>query len=608
MGRPKGKKDSYKRDGKFIGLKKNKLQYSFARQFLTDHKIEIYRGEEQILLPTKNLYDIKLPNTRFYVGEKFIKQKDSRKIKDIDTLRRLGLILISRPVKINERWEINQKVVYEIVKSNITSNCFGRIPKDHYIEHDTSNKKARLIGNRAGRLGAGQWIKLVEVGNIANLTHFKKGLGYYSKRSEEMINKRHQRLLNLPDEKETIYIKEIAFMITDSNEIVCFPKLPDMPSILITGLRGSGKSFLLHSLVSRFFWNKNFNYKLAIMNDSSRETGSWCKPNNSKELIDNLRKLHEKPLPLPCVYLHPMVAEDYEKLYMGNVGFDVTIPWETIINNSDEYLDMKKSMRYFSRFQDDLLKCKTQEEAEKILDGIQEVYNVPSQTANKLRAEFYLLFKSKMTDISTEKQDDWRTSKNPDKKYNALTACLHAGVIPVLETEYISNNPKLLSIYFRYFAGDIFNRQKQDVDFVKEKSEIMLVTDEIHNISGTKGTIGSGADQLLRRCVREGRPRRLGSLMATQKFGELPDVIKNNTTFLICFKNTGEATKIANQYNMGSGVANVIKDLGKHEFIAYTTDYFIVYDNEGNSRKSKLNEVFKGRSIPPYSDHKKPKS
>jgi len=112
---------------------------------------------------------------------------------------------------------------------------------------------------------------------------------------------------------------------------------------------------------------------------------------------------------------------------------------------------------------------------------------------------------------------------------------------------------------------------------------------------------------LLRRCVREGRPRRIGSLLATQKFNELPDVIKDNTTYLICFKNPGEANNIASQYNMGKHAASQIKDLDKHQCLSYTTEHFIIYDTYGKKRKSRLNEIFIGKTLPPYSLHKRPR-
>jgi hypothetical protein len=290
---------------------------------------------------------------------------------------------------------------------------------------------------------------------------------------------------------------------------------------------------------------------------------------------------------------------------MNEVGFDISIPFTEVMKNHKDYLALEGSSRYFTKLKEELVSCKTETEAEQILETMSVTHNIPPNTANKIRAEIETLFDAKMTDISSEKQDAWRTSKGT-KWYNPVTACVHAGVLPVLETEFVSNDWKLLSIYFTYFIKDLFVRQKQDTEFMKEQSRILLVVDEAHNIS-QRGR-NSGADMLLRRCVREGRPRRIGTLLATQKFSELPDIIKDNTTYLLCFKNPGEAAAIANQYKMGKIGSDAIRDLEKHECLAYTTEHFIIYDSKGRRRESKPGEIFTGRTLAPYSMHKRPQT
>ena len=367
-------------------------------------------------------------------------------------------------------------------------------------------------------------------------------------------------------------------------------------------------SFCLHSLVSRFFWKPGLGYKICILNDSSRETGTWCLPNNNLDQLNMLARLGERPLPLPCVYFHPAVKADQNKLHMGEVGFDVLIPFKTIIEDHKLYLELKDSTRYFTKVVPDLLRCRSAEEVDAVFDNMTLTHNTPSNTVTKIRAEFETLLDSKMTDVSTTGQEPWHTSTAPGTPYNPFTAALVSGVIPVLETQFLSTHPdkKLLPLYFSFFAGDLFMRQIQDADFQAEQSEILLVVDEAHNISHRGASLGG--DLLLRRCVREGGPRRIGTLLATQKFEELPDVIKDNTTYLICFKNPGEATAIANQYNLGKHIAKQITDLAKHQCIAYTTEHFIIYDSHGRRRQSTLNEVFVGHTLPPYSQHKRPKA
>lgn len=882
----KGSKDKIKRRHK----------QSFARQFLKDHNITITQGEQQVLTPLDSrLYKIRLPRTKITTGMKFAERGEIKSITSYEELTSMGICIVSKTIGQKLRWESGQRLMYSLEKVKYSGEHIGKIPKDHYVEHDAYNSAVRLVGPRAGPLGTGPWKKTGDQRDAPEGAGRKADPLSVYKNPEKFIEKMMKEWTGEEEEAEQIYIEEAPFLITDNNEIVCLPKTGDMPSILISGMKGcltadtkiitkkfpegkemiyylnagrfevlsydikkkkflfkkcegvefakradiyelrtekgrilqgtedhpvltinqeykklaelknadeiitiqgiekvkeiiktnkrrdvydvvgvkdtanfvangcvvsnTGKSFCLHSIISRLFWKPEFSYKICILNDSSRETGTWCFPNDDYDQINKLKMFNERPLPLPLVYFHPTVKEDYEKLYMKDVGFDITLPWKKIISNHDIYLNLKESKRYFSKVMPFLLNCKTEQDALQLMDNLVLQFNMPPQTANKIRAELETLLASKMTDLSFKNQAPWIVSKNPGKQYNPFTAALHAGLVPVLSTEYISNYRNILSIYFNYFVEDLFMRQKQDPDFLEEQSELLFVVDECftpdtkvvtevgcvpildlfklqclgeipprvlsynfdtkkqeykevekvirkkqqdlieirtdktrirathnhkmhthlgyveaknlslaHALSSIKQTIGntnayelirsvkkikhpdsspfvydltvsdnhnyyvtskkkkedavlvsnchnisqkgqrSTADMLLRRSVREGRPRRIGTLLATQKFMELPDVIKDNTTYLIVFKNPGEATTIAAQYNLGKHVANNIKDLNKHQCIAYTTEHFIVYSNDGRKRKSKLNEVFRGYSLPPFSLHKKPKN
>jgi hypothetical protein len=876
-----------------------KYKHCFSRQYLEENGIVMTRKDDRILGPVPHLYDIKLPNTKYNVGELFVKHAETKPLTSYEQLLDLGLVIISRRIKPFEKWDMGQQVIYELKYKNKVADHLGKFPTGKYGaigEYDPFNKAVRLVGIRTGPLGYGPWVRTEE----DKSKYYHDGgheLTYkgYGDDSDGKIDSQMREWLGMEQEAKPVYIKEAAFMITKSNEIVCFPNIPDMPSILVTGMKGcvtkdtlidmprdmrkyplgvpiseligkkdfyvysyniqkrrlelkkaqscefskvddvyeieltngmkikatgdhpfmtvgdgrgnfwgvykklqdlnwsrskkekrryynrtlrqtlktdrlfifprhvnfeqhdnsqrirvdfsqkgiyelreqipehsfivkqvygkkrglhiyykngdhldkrvenlhvatplehmrqahsrcyahsfyperveainkvpirtvkmgakpdartisstryaktskvfsgiikeiryvgkeevydivgvqdngnyiangffvsnTGKSYCLHSLVSRFFWKPEFKFKIVILNDSSRETGTWCLPNEDPDQIMMLKKLNERPLPLPTVYLHPKVKDDYEKLYMGTVGFDVTIPFKEIVENHKDYLQIEGSQRYFNKIKDQLKNAESENIAEGILDLMGVGMGIPQNSANKIRAEFETLFDAKMTDISSKKQHPWSVSTSPGRRFNPLTACVHAGVLPVLETEYVSNQRSMLGVYFTYFVKDLFMRQKQDPDFQKQRSELLLIIDEAHNIS-QKG-MHSGADMLLRRCVREGRPRRIGTLLATQKFSELPDIIKDNSTYLICFKNPGEAAAIANQYKMGKQAVEFITDLEKHECLAYTTEYYIVYDSRGRRRRSKPNEIFVGHSLPPYSMHKRPKT
>jgi len=127
-----------------------KYRYSFARQFLEDHNVEIYRGKEQILKPIGTLYNIKLPNTRYFVGDLFIEHGSTVKITSYESIRDMGWCLISVPIQENERWVSNQKVKYLLIKLNEGLEHLGALPPQHLVELDNYSKQIRLIGPRAG--------------------------------------------------------------------------------------------------------------------------------------------------------------------------------------------------------------------------------------------------------------------------------------------------------------------------------------------------------------------------------------------------------------------------------------------------------------------------
>jgi len=600
MARPKGAKDKVPR---------GQVQ-SFARQYLQDHNIQLKMGDQLILKPLKQqLYEIKLPRTKYQVGQLLVEEGEEKKIASYEELKETGWGLISVAVK-DKRWERGQKIKYLLKRIEDVSQIMPSMPPDHFVKYNTASKQVRLVGPRAGPQGYGPW-----TGGFTNY-HSREGIGGREITAKgkaeidplEELKKQYNELQDIEELTEPIEIPEAAIMITNANEIVCIPKLADMPSIMVVGLKRSGKSYLSHSIIDRLYWKTLFDYKIVILNDSSAETNTWAVPNNDKDQILKLEQLNERPLPLPIVYLHPMDEEEPIKYFMGDVGYDVTLPWKKVIHNHKKYLNMGDTSYYFTQLVPALIECKTEEEVRDILDNMKEDYKgIPPGTRNKILSRIDSLLDSKMTDISTEEQQPWTLSTMPEEIYNPVTACAHAGLITSLQTNAISEDTEKLSIYFSHFAGDLFNRQTQDQVFVDDQTQLFLVVDEAHNIASMSNK-NTGAAKLLRRCVKEGGPRRVGTMIITQRFGDLPKDIKNNSTYIFCFKNPGEANEIANQYKLGKKRARDITNLDKHECLAYTSEKFIIYDSNGNRRESDLNEVFIGKSLPTLSAHKAPKT
>jgi len=591
---------------------KNRRKYSqsFARQYLQDYGISVYRGEEQILKPLPYpLYNVKYLKTRYQVGKKLVEDDKQIKITSAKELRDRGLAITSLSVPDDQRWEKQQRIIYSLQKISDVPNYLNNIPKDHHVIYWVSSRQARLHGPRAGPLGFGPVIQAKIPRDLKKTSAIKKdaSLEELKKRNPKLaINKLINNMKGLKEKAPYIDIPEAAFMISNENEIVCFPMDEVMPTVVVTGARGSGKSYTAHSIIDRLKWKKAYDYAMVAMNDSSGESHTWSFPNDDLEQERLLNRLGETPAPLPTVYFHPSDKYDYEKVYMEDVGFNITIPWKTIMSKYDEYLDLGDSGFYFEKVAEDLKDCKTVEEVKEILNTItKKPYNIPANTAKKAIGKVMHIIKTNMTDLTNNNQESWRLSTNPKKIVNPITACVEAGLIPVLRTNQVSNDKDKLSTYFTHFAGDLYKRQGSDPDFIRDQKEIFFIIEEAHNIA--PNTSHSPATQLLSRLFKEGRPRRVGCLVINQSYKELHANIRRNISHFICLKNPEEAQELGKIVGLTKEQTETLRNLETFEVLAKATTHFIVYDMEGNRRKSEIGEIFIGKTLPTLSKHYNPK-
>ena len=111
----------------------------------------------------------------------------------------------------------------------------------------------------------------------------------------------------------------------------------------------SGKSYFMHSIADRVYWNPYWPKRLAVINDSLRECGTWCLPNYSKTDMYTMKKLNERPIGLPCIYLHPNTNDfkDQDILNPKTVGVKITLPFEEVIGNLPRYFDFGITVELF---------------------------------------------------------------------------------------------------------------------------------------------------------------------------------------------------------------------------------------------------------------------
>lgn len=576
-------------------------RYSFARQFLQERDIQIYAAGKRVLLPLKvPIYRTYQLKTGFWVGDTFLDRPEIVVIRDYKKVKNLGFCVSTAPVE--DRTRFRQRVMYILMRDRGQEDV-KEIPKLHWIEYDPEYRQARIVGPNTSQTGHGPWVSAAEKFNTAfKIAHTKIKINQYRKYAAPLQRAIKSSWVDLPEERIFIKIKEIPIMISEHDEIVCIPQTSDEHTIGIFGQRRSGKSFMLNAIIGRMFWTPGWDKRFVILNDSQSECGPWCQPNRDKKLYYIMKKINQIPLPMPCVYLYPHLRDTIQVLNGGECTYQMSLPYEEIIRNYEKYMKLDKTAKYFKEIIDELIeRCQNVEDVEELLE--EKKGRIDKGSANKILAYMKSIFTDEVSDRSSGVPATWIIKEGEKSyEYNPLTALMIAGAVPVFETRALQSYD-FFQPYFRYFVEDIFNRQIEDSLFRRKNISVYFFIDELHTVSSTeqKGV----ADQILKRVVKEGGPRRIGAVIADQNFSKINSLIRSNIKYIINFSNPEEASIIARTYNLGKNVANEIKELKKFECLAVATDEeFVVYTRDGKNYKTK--GPIKGRSLPPLSEHKKP--
>ena len=475
-------------------------------------------------------------------------------------------------------------------------------PSDHVIKFDTANNELLMVGPNAGSRGVGIWVKM-KIPRQAPHTAITNILDVY-KNQQQIMDGYKNSLYGTRGRKWISTKTEIPFMISESYELVCIRKLGDEPRIGFWGQSGYGKTTMKHVIEDRAFHNPHWNVKLALMNDSQKEFGSYCLPNDP--MVEVLKRFNEKPMPLPIVPLTPNVDGVDEVMFEEyGIGFKMALPFDEVITNSHKYFeDLQGTGKYFTPLADKLLGCQTPEEVLEVFmnKGAPEIYQPPLGSIKKMRALLNQLYEREIIDRWCGVPSKWRVKHNGKvMEFNPVTACLMAGLVPVIETADILAKKEFPQL-FQYYAMDIYNKQVTP-HFVDNNITIWLDIEEILDITG-KGKKQTMASEAVKLIQTKGRQRRIGTLIATQNYSHVPERIRTNCNYIMCFNTTREAKDICNDYGFKSPIKDRIKKLDKFECMAYSQDGFRVYGIDGNI-DIKNGPIF-GKALPPLSLHEKP--
>lgn len=572
---------------------------TLANQVLDDKKVKLYSQDKLILKSIGRIFDTTRKPIGFRVGKSFIERGNTIYFTNHNDVIKAGFCVIGIRGK---GFFAGQKMKYALEPYSSSKKHVKVLPSrrgKHYVEYDESTRSARLLGRNAGRWSVGEWVTLNKQHNIKKK---KKCVADFHKDPDDLLAHIEQKLTGSSPKSTFNKINGIPLIFTIDNELVCLPNEADEPSILVLGSKRSGKSYFLHGLADRTYWNPYWPKRLAIINDSLRECGPWVLPNFSHKGMFEMRKINETPIGLPCVFLHPNVI-DFKDGDILHPGLKITLPFEEVIGNLPKYFQLGKSSSYYEKFKQEIL------ESDRTLDSIYQILidnEVNQGTINKVMSFITQLYDAKVVDANTGISGTWKI-EHPEftGTYNPFTASVLAGIVPVLETSHLLSTP-YFEYYFKYFIEDIFNRQSDDEIFRRKNIQTWLFADELLNIACTELGKKSMASDILTRVVTEGGPKRLGIVAATQNYTKIPLRIRSNMKYIFTFNNPTDANNICNIYNLDKKEwGTKIKELPKHVCLAYTTERFLVYDMDGNSYYS--NGPFIGKSLPPLSIHQKPK-
>ena len=570
----------------------------------------LYANGERILKPIHTPFkNIVQDKVGFWVtnNDELLERK-IRIIKSMSELNDMGWGIVSLPAE-KKSWR-RQIVQYDLAKLNHSGEGFIKLfPQGHHIKYDVANKQLQLNGPNAGPNKCGQWKKMEQKFEERAKKQYRSVLEIIS--NKEKIIDRYKKNIWGDTRQEYVHIKEIPFVISEANEVVCIPQLKDEPRFGVWGSAGNGKSTLIQGIIDRAYHNPYWNVHPAILNDVKPETWEWCTPNRDHSV--ELAKLNETPKPLPLVYLHPITDDKVEPIHnREGVGFKISFPFEEIIKNPEDYFpDLKGTAKYFDARKKDFLECDNPT-PDKIVEvfankGTKDnptpsMYRPPKNSIIKVRGLMNQLYSRNILDTWTGIASKWRILKNDlDRFYDPITACMVAGLVPVFVTDNLIQKG-YFPAYFRYFAMNLFNQQYEDPYFRENEIKTWFVIDEILAIS--KRGKHTPASEALEKIQTEGRQRRIGTMVATQNYTKVQDRIRTNCNFIVCFS-TPEAKQIVSDYGMDRNNVKRINRLHKFECMAYAKDeYFIVYDMDGNRREDR-GPIY-GEALFPLSTHSAP--
>lgn len=382
------------------------------------------------------------------------------------------------------------------------------------------------------------------------------------------------------------FIHDIPILATVDGTVVCVPKLPEMGLIGIVGKTGSGKTLHAGYLMDNIFWL--WQDAIVDMNDSQEETVTWSEPNDVLEFKLKLRKINQKPMPLPIIYIFPnfdklKIKEDILK---DRNYLIVSIPFEEIINNIENYIpNLAGSLKYIVEKKKELLEVKSEQDLDDIIKSIQ-IGKATETVQSKLKACFNQLISEGILNISDTSAPPFLEVYDSDSKKiifsgNPMTAVMKAECVPTFITSDLYTG-KYKDAIFAYWINALFG---ESLKGTMKGKRVWIYFDELNKILDIKPENNCPAtEKACNDVASRGRNNSISLLYATQSYHNIPKLIRSQTKYGISFhqKDVKAVDEFCKDFVLEKRWQTRIKSLKKHECVCATSEHFICY--KGNKR------------------------
>lgn len=546
-----------------------------------------------------------------------------RKIYDYDILRNSGFMIKSRYATKAEKTSSLMRIKYYLAKYRpkdpddyghmpvLPSNYKGNRREEfkYYVEHDLVENKARLCGANTSILGKDiDWFYF-DGGYKKSIIKFsseemlKNPMSYFRESSKALQTKLDQLYFNITD---------VPLMITDQGELLAIPtEMGDVGHKIICGSTGSGKTWLLHLLMEGDYFKSNSNQ--YYINDSVRQTETWCKENYEDKFKFKLSLFNIVPNSMPLVYLFPKLKEDAMLINPDeDMSFEFSLSFDDLMSDFDSYMEGLKNNELGASggyLEESMEEIKTADNLNEINDILEELLcqeTIGKGSYNKLKKIFKVLDTFNFIDKFNGVESKW-TFKKGDTQTTTypMIGLAENNVIPSLITDVLKSKPFYPQV-MGYLLKIIAENQKH-----KKIRRSKIYYDELSDafMKGNEKTILS---KIIREITLKGRNTDIELNATIQNFTDMDDAIKGQMSYVFSFVHNDEKqiTAIAKWIGIDSRLKTTICDLDKLQCFAWCRGDipFVLYSPDKGRRVvyGREQSLYKGRLLPTMSLHKIP--